>query len=118
MALKSFLSFSFGRRLNPLFQNKTGEELGLYYRDNKKACMNSSLFLEWLHYVEDTIGKTTCRKLLLLMNNCSAHGKIETLPQLNHVEVDFFPQNTTSKLQPLDACIIEWMKVIYLRHQM
>lgn len=80
--------------------------------------MNSSLFFEWLRYVDDTIGKTAGRNILLLMDNCSAHGTIETLPQFNHVEVAFLPPNTTSKLQPLDAGIIAAMKVRYRRRQM
>lgn len=100
------------------FNKKTGEELGLYYRNNKKAWMNSSLCFEWLKYIDNEIGKQPDRKILLLMDNCSAHGSKETLPSLQHVEVEFLPPNTTSKLQPLDAGIIAAMKVRYRRRQM
>lgn len=108
-----------GTSRNPrCFKKKSREQLGLYYRNNKKAWMNSSLFFEWLRYVDMEIGKTEGRKILLVMDNCSAHGTTETVSQLDHVEVAFLPPNTTSKLQPLDAGIIAAMKVRYRRRQM
>ena len=79
--------------------------------------MTSCLFFEWLLYFEKEIGKQEGRNVLLLMDNCSAHGSKETLPILKHVEIEFLPPNTTSKLQPLDAGIIAEMKVLYRRHQ-
>ena len=100
------------------FKKKSGQQLGLYYRNNKKAWMTGALFHEWLLYLDRTISKTTGRKILLLLDNCSAHGTKETLPTLSHVEVFHLPPNTTSRLQPLDLGIIAAMKVKYRRCQM
>lgn len=108
-----------GTSLKPrCFKKKTGEQLGLYYRNNKKAWMNGGLFSEWLHSVDRVIGKTPGRNILLLMDNCSAHGSEHTLPALQNVKVSFLPPNTTSRLQPLDAGIIAALKMRYRKKQM
>ncbi|XP_054283402.1 tigger transposable element-derived protein 6-like [Macrosteles quadrilineatus] len=52
------------------------------------------------------------RKILLFIDNCSAHKDI---PPLKNVKVQFLPPNTTSKLQPLDQGIIKNFKVNYRR---
>lgn len=100
------------------FEKETDMELVPYYRNDKMAWINYSIFFEWLRYIYDTIGKNSGRTILLLMDNCSANGTIETLPQLNHVKVAFLSANTTSKLQPLDDSIIAAMKVRYRRRLM
>ncbi|KAL8561579.1 hypothetical protein ACOMHN_024815 [Nucella lapillus] len=53
------------------------------------------------------------RKVLLVMDNCSAH-KIPEQP-LRAVQVLFLPANSTAKLQPCDAGIIRNLKVHYRR---
>lgn len=50
------------------------------------------------------------RKIILFIDNCSAHND---LPSLKNINVKFLPPNTTSKLQPLDAGIIQNFKVFY-----
>lgn len=79
--------------------------------------MTASMLNEWLLYVYAKVGKPANRKILLVMDNCSAHGTNETLPILSNVEVLFCPPNTTSGLQSLDAGIIEKMKVKYRKRQ-
>ncbi len=60
--------------------------------------------------------RTQDRKILLFMDNCGAHPHLE----LSNIELAFLPPNTTSKLQPMDAGIIQTTKVTYrkklLRH--
>ena len=51
------------------------------------------------------------RKVLLVVDNCSAHEKIQ--PQLKATELLFLPPNATTKLQPLDQGIIQNIKVHY-----
>ena len=57
------------------------------------------------------------RRVILLLDNCSAHGSEESLPPLDNVEGIYLPPNTTSKLQPLDAGIIASVKTRYRRYQ-
>ena len=73
------------------------------------------LFHGWLQRLDQYIGRTPGRKILLLLDDCSAHGKKESLPELQNVHVEFLPPNTTSKVQPLDAGIIAWVKKMYRR---
>lgn len=80
--------------------------------------MNASFFFEWLPYVHCKFVKTDGRNVLLLMDNYSAHGKKETPPELEHIGVVFLPSNMASKLQQLDAGIIDEMKRRYINLQM
>ncbi|GBM39326.1 hypothetical protein AVEN_257438-1 [Araneus ventricosus] len=50
------------------------------------------------------------RKIVLFIDNCTAHSLI---PKMNAVKVVFLLPNTTSKLQPLDQRIIKSFKVFY-----
>jgi hypothetical protein len=62
------------------------------------------------------------RRVILLMDNFSAHesavAELEAMPQgsgLINTEICWLPQNTTSRLQPLDQGIIAAFKVRYCR---
>lgn len=58
------------------------------------------------------------RRILLFIDNCSAHGRLDEMKQLlKAVNLAYFPPNTTSHLQPLDQGIINSLKVHY-RSQM
>ena len=69
--------------------------------------MTSSLFNEWLSYL-DVEMQNQQRKILFLDNAPSHVKEIE----LTNIELAFFPSNTTLKLQPLDQGIMENVKVI------
>lgn len=56
------------------FKGKTGEELGFDYHHNQKGSITKALFYKWLHGLEIYFGGTPGRKVLLLLDNCSAHG--------------------------------------------
>lgn len=75
--------------------------------------MNSSLFFDWLCHLDRKIGQSKGQKIFLLIDNCSAHQNLDTIPNLTHVEIDVLPPSTTNKLQPLDAGIISAIKVRY-----
>lgn len=49
-----------------------------------------------------------------MIDNCSVHGDMETIPELYHIEVAFLPPKKSSKLQPLDEVIMAAMNVRYL----
>lgn len=108
-----------GTALRPrAFKKKYGHELGLDYYANKKAWMTSALFFDWLRRFERYIQRIKGRKVILLLDDCSAHGRMETIPEMDNVRVMFLPPNTTSKVQPMDAGIIAAMKMKYRRYQM
>lgn len=54
------------------------------------------------------------RKILLFLDNCPAHGKLEEMQKpLKSVKLALLPPNTTSHLQPLDQGIINSLKTHY-----
>jgi len=74
-----------------------------YNLKNHKICgesggVNEEVIVDWL------------RDSFLLLDQCSAHQKDLVF---SNIKLLFFPPNTTSKLQPLDAGIIHSLKVNY-----
>lgn len=69
----------------------------------------------WLQLVDQHVGQQVRRKILLMVDNCTAHGKPETLPPFQNMLVELLLPNTASRLQPLDAGIIVWLKAGYGR---
>ena len=92
------------------FKGKYGHELRFDYYANKKAWMTRTLLFAWLQRFDRYISRTPGRKVILFVDNCSAHGSEEVLPELQHVDVRFLPPNTTSRLQPLDSGVIATFK--------
>lgn len=85
------------------------QTLPLEYDANKKAWMTAEIFKGWLIKVDKKMTKEK-RKILLFIDNCTAHNII---PPLKAIKVKFLPPNTTSKLQPLDQGIIKNFKSFY-----
>ncbi|GFW05436.1 tigger transposable element-derived protein 6 [Trichonephila clavipes] len=81
------------------------------YRSNKKAWMTTELFNEWLVSLNSDM-KREKRHILLFLDNCTVHNNA---PPLSNVKLQFFPRNSTSKLQPLDQGIIHNFKTFYRR---
>lgn len=81
------------------------------YRNNRKAWMTRDLFTEWLMCFDKDMTKQK-RKILLILDNCTAHN---VNPTLKSIELLFLPPNTTSRLQPADQGIIQNLKVKYRR---
>ena len=105
-----------GNSENPrCFRGSKLSSLGVVYYWNKKAWMTSKIFSDWLNRINNKF-KLQSRRVLLFVDNCSAHGNID----LSNIKVQFLPKNTTSKLQPCDAGIIQNVKLNYrkmfLRH--
>lgn len=84
--------------------------LGITYFNNTAAWMTALIFREWIADWDKKL-RVRGRKILLLVDNMSGHS-IDHLC-LTHIEVMFLPPNTTSRLQPLDAGIIECFKRRY-----
>jgi hypothetical protein len=80
------------------------------YRANSSSWMTREIFRSWLVGINARF-RADNRKVLLLVDNCSAHRMDE--PPLSNVNVCFLPPNTTAHLQPLDAGIIRAFKAHY-----
>lgn len=99
------------------FNKKNQKERYLNYKSNRNAWMTSALFFEWLLEFDEYIRQSPDRRVLLILDTCSAHGSVNSLPQLRNVSVTFLPPNTSSRLQPLDAGIKASMKLRYRLRQ-
>lgn len=105
-----------GRSAKPrCFQGLDMASLGVEYYFNKKAWMTSVIFQQWANKLNNKM-RIQRRKILVFIDNCSAHPPM----QLSNVKFVMLPPNTTSRLQPLDAGIIQNVKLNYrkslLRH--
>lgn len=104
--------FVIGRSKKPVcFRN---QHIPVHYRSNKKAWMTRVLFEEWLLEMDSVI-ESQGRKVVLLLDNCSAHN---VSPKLTSIELMFLPPNTTAGLQPLDAGVIANFKALYRRRML
>jgi len=91
-----------------------------FWRYNQKAWMNTQIMSEWLQWFDRRIAhQDPQRKVLLLMDNFSAHlSAVEALSlqePLKNTMVCWLPPNTTSLYQPLDQGIIRTFKAHYRR---
>ncbi|CAH0731050.1 unnamed protein product, partial [Brenthis ino] len=71
--------------------------------------MTSDAFCNWLKNLDKEMKKKN-KKILMFIDNCTAHGEI---PNLKNIKIKYLPPNTTSKLQPLDQGIIQSFKMHY-----
>ncbi|XP_064423076.1 jerky protein homolog [Latimeria chalumnae] len=89
------------------------------YQSNKRAWITQELTSDWFDnsFVE---AREHCRKvglpenckIVLLLDNCSAHPAVETMVTRN-VFATYLPPNCTSLIQPMDQGIIRYMKCHY-----
>lgn len=86
------------------------QQLPVDYEANKNAWMTSVLFVKAQDLGQGAPSKK--KKILLLLDNCSAHPPDV---ELTNIELAFLPPNTTSILQPADQGIINAAKVHYRR---
>jgi hypothetical protein len=83
------------------FKNK---EIPLKYKSNKKAWMTAQIFEEVLRSWDEKLGQQQ-RRVLLVLDNCSAHPPDV---DLENIHVVFFPPNTTAMSQ---VRIFQWVWV-------
>ena len=99
-----------GKSANPrCFKGVKVQSLPVDYRNNKTAWMTSGLFTEWITSWDKEL-RLQKRKILLLVDNCSAHPKVQGL---TNIELRFLPPNTTSIIQPMDQGVIKNLKTLY-----
>lgn len=67
------------------FSRKTRQELGSDCDSNKKAWMTRQLFSASLVRLISYLKRTLAPKILLLVDNCSTHGKKDALSRLDNL---------------------------------
>ena len=70
--------------------------------------MASRLFEDWVKKLDRKM-RHQKHKILLFMDDASSHAHLN----LKNIKLQFFPANTTSKLQPMDQGIIQATKLEY-----
>lgn len=90
---------------------KSVKSLPVQYEANKKAWMTSELFENWLATLDKKLNRSN-RRILLFIDNCTAHSKT---PKLKCIKIINFPPNMTSVVQPMDQGIIQNLKHLYRR---
>lgn len=102
-----------GKSENPhgMKNARKNNTLPVEYYHNSKAWMTSKLFQRVLVKMDDDF-HADGRKILLFIDNCSAH-KLQPTTVLKAITIEFLPPNFTSLLQPLDAGIIKNLKDFY-----
>lgn len=80
--------------------------------------MAASLVFDWLHRLNSYIDGNRDRRSLIVINNCSAHGKKYNLRNVSFVQVEILLPNTISKLQLCNAIIIDALNTGFRRLQM
>ena len=115
--LDKMLLWVIGKSFNPrCFNNVNRENLGVSYHANHNVWMTPDVFKLWLKAFDM---RMRGRKVVLLLDNCSAHITIEGLVEhnisLKNTTLLYLPPNTTSKIQPCDAGIIRDFKSYYHR---
>lgn len=99
-----------GKSENPRGMMK---EKPMIYKANKKAWMTSEIFEQFTKELDKTCSCDTA----LILDNASVHGIASNL-DLKHLKIIFLPPNTTSKTQPMDAGIIQALKLRYRKAMM
>ena len=92
------------------FKGVCMDTLPVTYRANKNAWMTSVLLEEWITKWDAALRKKG-RKILVLVDNCSAHP--QDISTLTNIRLQFLPANTTSLIQPMDQGVIKNMKTFY-----
>lgn len=79
------------------------------YESSTNAWMTSDIFVKHISKWERELRKRK-RKILLLIDNCSAHPEISGL---KNIKIEFLPPNSTSVIQPMDQGVIRSFKSHY-----
>ena len=78
------------------------------WQHNSKAWMTEIIWTKWLSDMNSFFERKK-RKIILFVDNMSAHVDLK----LSNINLQFYPPNCTSVIQPLDQGIIQSFKVLY-----
>jgi hypothetical protein len=105
-----------GKAASPrCFKGINLRSMDMTWKSNAKACMTTEICIEWLLWFDQ---RMRGRKVLLLMDNLSAHeaavGALQG--QLRNTQVEFLRKDPNSVQQPCEQGIVHSFKVLYRRH--
>jgi hypothetical protein len=100
-----------GKSKQPRFFRNT-RLLPCTYHHNKSAWMTCAICQEFLVSLDRRMASKS-REILLFVDHCPAHPK--DVRNFKNVQVEFFPANTTSVLQPMDQGIMKALKQKFCR---
>lgn len=104
-----------GKSKNPRCLKNSMNQLPVWYRNQKSAFMERTIFEEWFRNefvprVESFLISIGLPPIaILLVDNCKAHKFLK----VREIEVTFFPPNVTSLVQPMDQGILQATKLKY-----
>lgn len=84
-------------------------KLPVIYKNSTNAWMTSDIFADHIKKWDKSL-RLQGRSILLLVDNCTAHPKIQ---DLSSIRLEYLPPNTTATLQPMDQGIIRALKYHY-----
>ncbi|KFM72755.1 Tigger transposable element-derived protein 6, partial [Stegodyphus mimosarum] len=97
-----------GKYLKPrCFKNV--QKIPAAYYANNKAWMTGNIYEKWLRDLDNRFSAEK-RKVLLIVDNCTAHMEVTGLQA---IRVEYLPPNATAVLQPMDQGIINSFKRKY-----
>lgn len=82
------------------------------YIAQKQAWMTSEHFCFWLKELDQRMTENN-REILLFVDSCPAHSKKNLLKS---VELVFFPECVSNKLQPMNQGVVKVLKQYYRKH--
>ncbi|XP_048194687.1 jerky protein homolog-like [Perognathus longimembris pacificus] len=108
-----------GKSLYPKCLKDVGS-LPVHYYANKKASVTREIFSDWFNKYFVPAARAHCKqaglenncKILLFLDNCSAHPPSELLVKSNVFSI-YLPPNVTSIIQPCNQGILRSMKSKY-----
>ena len=84
------------------------DNLPVIYRTDCDARLTADVFVEWLMDWDGQLEREG-RRILLLLNTCSAHPHLK---KLKNIRLEY-PPHTSSCLLPMNAGVIEMLKMLY-----
>jgi len=104
--------FVIGKSRKPrCLKNIDPHTLPVIYRNNKKACMTSKIYEDYLQTLDKKMRRQK-RHILLFVDNAPSHPHLK----FRNLTVKYLP-NTTSKTQPMDQGIIQTTKLKFRKRQ-
>lgn len=113
--------FVIGKSKKPrAFKHVNMASLPVYYKNQKSAWMDSSLFKQWFfeEFVPDVKKHLKMKNLplnaVLILDNAPSHPSENELT-MGNIKAMFLPPRVTPLIQPMDQGVIEWLKKRYRR---